>query len=258
MSNHLPWTVHRPTASAPRRLRVHTLGGFRVEKEGEPLRFLRKVPRRPLELLKVTIALGGRAVDTRRIIDWLWPDAEGDAAENALASALHRLRLLLGDAAALVVQDRRLSIDGRRVWVDVWALEQLFGGRDGAAVDFDHALALYGGAFLEGEDGAWAWPLRERLRARVSRELARRGQRLLEDGRCEEAIHLFEKGLEIEELAEELYCKLMRCYQALGRRAEALRVYERCRVVISSRLGVGPSPATEALHQALRERAIPF
>ena len=239
-----------------KRLRVHTLGGFRIEKEGEPLRFPDAVPRWPLVLLKVTIALGGRAVDTRRVIDWLWPDAEGDSAENALAITLHRLRLLLGDTAALVLQDRKLSIDARRVWVDVWALEQLFGVRDGAAVDFDQVLALYRGAFLEGEDGAWAWPLRERLRGRVSRELERRGQRLLEEERCEEAIQLFEKGLEVDELVEELYCKLMRCYQALGRRAEALRVYERCRKLLSCRLGVAPSPATEALRHALRGQAI--
>jgi LuxR family transcriptional regulator, maltose regulon positive regulatory protein len=165
--------------------------------------------------------------------------------------------LLLGDSAALVLQDGKLSIDSRRVWVDVWALEHLLARKDSGPAEFAAVLALYQGPFLENEPGAtWAWPLRERLRNRFLRELARQGQRLLQDELCEEAIQFFEKGLEVDELAEELYCKLMRCYQALGRRAEALGTYERCRKLLSSTLGVSPSPATEALRHALREPSV--
>jgi LuxR family maltose regulon positive regulatory protein len=235
-------------------LRIHTLGGFHIEKEGELLLFSGKVQRRPLALLKMTIALGGRAVDTRRIVDGLWPQAEGDGAEDAFASALRRLRLLLGDAAALVLQDCRLSLDARRVWVDVWALEQLFELRDAVAPDLGKVLALYRGAFLEGEDAAWVWPLRERLRNRFLRELAAGGRLLMQGGRYEEAIGLLEKGLEADELAEDLHCNLMRCYQALGRHAEALRAYERCRKLLWSALEIQPSAATEALHRQLISR----
>jgi DNA-binding SARP family transcriptional activator len=239
---HWPWPI-----------KIRTLGAFRLEKDGEPVRFPGKVQRRPLDLLKITIALGGREVDTRRIIDGLWPEAEGDAAEDAFASALRRLRLLLGDPAALALQDDKLSLDPQRVWVDAWALEHLLERKDAAPADFAQVLALYRGAFLEKESGAaWAWPLRERLRNRFLRELARHGQLLMRDKHCEEAIRLFERGLEADDLAEELYCNLMRCYQALGRRAEALGVYERCRKLLSSRLGVTPSPETEALRHALR------
>lgn len=234
-------------------LKIHTLGGFRIEQDGEPIRFTGKIQRRPLDLLKITIALGGHEVDTPRIIDGLWPEAEGDAAADALAAALRRLRLLLGDPAALVLQDNKLSIDSRRVWVDVWALEYLLNRQDSTPEDFTGVLALYQGAFLEKESGAaWAWPLRERLRHRFLREIARHGQQLMQDRRCEEAIRLFEAGLEADHLAEELYCNLMRCYQALGRRAEALSVYERCHRILAATLGVAPAPETEALHRALR------
>ncbi len=235
-------------------LKIYTLDGFHLEKNGEAVRFSGKVQRRPLDLLKIVIALGGREVDTQRIIDGLWPEAEGDAAEDALATALRRLRLLLGDPAALVLQDNKLTLDARRVWVDVWALEHLFNREDAAPADFIQVLALYQGAFLEKDaDASWAWPLRERLRNRFLREIARHAQLLMQSKQYEEAIRLTEKGLDVDSLAEELYCNLMRCYQALGRRAEALGVYERCRKILSSTLGVTLSPETEALQRALRK-----
>lgn len=234
-------------------VKIYTLGGFRIEKDGEPVRFTGKVQRRPLDLLKIVIALGGRDVDAQDISDGLWPDAEGDAAADALATALRRLRLLLGDPGALVLQDNKLTIDARRVWVDVWALDHLFNRTDRAPADFARLLALYSGAFLEKDaDVSWVWPLRERLRNRFLRELVKQGGLLMHAEQHAEAIRLFEKGLEVDNLAEELYCSLMRCYQALGRRAEALSIYERCRKLLSSRLGVTPSPETEVLHQALR------
>ncbi len=229
--------------------KIYTLGGFRIERNGEPLRFSGKVQRRPLDLLKITIAFGGREVDTQRIIDGLWPEADGDAAQDAFATALRRLRLILGDSSALTLQDNKLSLDRQRVWVDTWALEHLW-SRTGASAD--PLLALYRGGFLQSEANVdWAWPLRERLRSRFVREVARCGQLLLQGARYEEAIALFERGLEADELAEEIYGLLLRCYQALGRRAEGLAVYERCRRILSSTLGVAPSPETAALGRSL-------
>ena len=40
----------------------------------------------------------------------------------------------------------------------------------------------------------------------------------------------------------------MRAHAAVGNRAEALRVYERCRSLLSEELGVPPSSQTEAVY----------
>jgi DNA-binding SARP family transcriptional activator len=40
----------------------------------------------------------------------------------------------------------------------------------------------------------------------------------------------------------------MRAHAAVGNRAEALRVYERCRCLLSEELGVAPSSQTEAVY----------
>ena len=39
---------------------------------------------------------------------------------------------------------------------------------------------------------------------------------------------------------------------ALGNRAEALRVYERCRALLAKELGTDPSPETQTVHREIR------
>lgn len=56
-------------------LKIFTLGRFGVLKDGKPLRFSKKVQQRPLDLLKVLIALGGRDVREEQLADVLWPEA---------------------------------------------------------------------------------------------------------------------------------------------------------------------------------------
>jgi len=55
-------------ASWPWPLRVRTLGGFAIERDGVPLKFARKAPKRLLDLLRLITALGGRQVDAARAL----------------------------------------------------------------------------------------------------------------------------------------------------------------------------------------------
>ena len=70
--------------------------------------------------------------------------------------------------------------------------------------------------------------------------------------RYEKAVEYFQKGLEVDSLAEAFYQHLMVCYGQLGRKAEAMAVYNRCCDALSSTLGANPSPATEAIYSSLR------
>jgi ATP/maltotriose-dependent transcriptional regulator MalT len=79
-------------AAWPWAVAITTLGPFRLERDGAPVPFGRKVQQRPLDLLKALIALGGREVPEAALADALWPDAQGDTALQALATTLHRLR----------------------------------------------------------------------------------------------------------------------------------------------------------------------
>jgi LuxR family transcriptional regulator, maltose regulon positive regulatory protein len=251
---------HPPLACKawPWPLRILTFGGFELIKAGHPLGFGRKIPKKPLELLKALIALGGADVPEGTLIDALWPDSDGDTGHSAFSTTLGRLRHLIGEEF-LTVADGRVSLDRRRCWTDVWAFEDLT-SRAKAAEPMDDAnrlppladdaLALYRGHFLAADlDAVWALATRERLRARLLALIDCGGRQLGNRGHWREAVTWYHRGLDIDPLAEAFYQGLMQTYQQLGCRAEAVQAYQRCRRTLSLSLGIQPSQATEALYR---------
>jgi DNA-binding SARP family transcriptional activator len=264
----VPDDAHLEAENWPWPLKVCTLGRFRIVKEGKPLQFSRKVRQKPLLMFKALIALGGKEVTEEQMTDILWPDAEGDLAHQSFATTLHRLRQLLGNEKAIPLREGRLSLDNRYCWVDAWAFERIFGkaenawreGARGAGVGTavrlsEQAIALYEGAFLAGEAAfPWILSLRERLRSKFQRCLGEVGGHWEGAGQWEKAAQWYQRGLEVDDLAEELYLyrRLMICLHRLGRGAEALAAYQRCRKTLSTVLGTAPSPETEAVFRSVR------
>ena len=68
----------------------------------------------------------------------------------------------------------------------------------------------------------------------------------------EKAIAAYQRGLDADPVIESFYQGLMRCYQRLDRRTEAISAYRRLKQILSVTLGLTPSPATERLYQGLR------
>ena len=241
--------------------RVHTLGPFRLLRDGEPFGTSGKAQRRPMELLKVLIAFGGEEVAEDRITEALWPRIAGDSAHRSFTSTLHRLRKLLGEDRALVLREGRLTLDRRYVWVDAWAFEALLGelegatrAADGSRVDLisERLHELYKGPFLATDaDESWYLQRRERLRNQFVRAATEIGRYRESSSDWQRASEVYERCLEIDPLAESLYRQLMTCLQRLGRHAEALEVYGRCRKVLAAGLHVEPSTETRALYQKL-------
>jgi DNA-binding SARP family transcriptional activator len=61
------------------------------------------------------------------------------------------------------------------------------------------------------------------------------------------AVEAARGSIALKPFRETGYQRLIRLHKAFGNRAEALRVYEDCRRLLASGLGVDPSPDTEAL-----------
>src|SRR6266576_2999579 len=107
----------------PFRLRVRVLGGFELVRDGQPMRFTGKAQQRPLDLLKLVVALGGDNVDISQLMAALWPDADGASAKASFDMALLRLRTLLEVDNAVVLAAGKLSLARSLAWTDVWAFE---------------------------------------------------------------------------------------------------------------------------------------
>lgn len=245
-------------------LKIHALGQFSLLREGEPIVFSRKVQKRPLDLLKALVARGGIRVDTAGLISALWPDAEGDAAKLSFDSNLHRLRRLVDLDDLITLAEGRLSLDATRCWVDVWAfeetidrIEQVAHGPPGSEAELVDLVAellrLYRGHFLENEtQDAWAAAARDRLKAKFIRAVTTAGLQLEQQGHWDQCAALYGRALELDNLAEGLHRRLMITYRELGEPAEALKVYRRCRDMLSIVLGVAPGAETEAIRASLR------
>ncbi|MEO8755690.1 MAG: BTAD domain-containing putative transcriptional regulator, partial [Casimicrobiaceae bacterium] len=250
------------SASWPWPIRICAMGPFILALDGTPMRSTGKAQRKSLDLLQSLIAAGGHDVATHALIGNLWPSPDGDAG-RAFESTLYRLRKLLGRDDAILLVDGKLTLNAKIVWVDAWALERRLDAVEASLAAAtgtplhgeiaDSLFALYRGHFLEGEsDSAWMLGMRQRLRGRFLRNVVALGEYLEGHGEIERAVRLYERGLELDNLSEELYRRLMLTYRQLGQAAGALEVYRRCRHLLSIVLGVNPSAETEAIYRSLK------
>jgi DNA-binding SARP family transcriptional activator len=242
--------------------KVYVLGCFRLLKADAPVRFSRRAPRKPLELLQALIAFGATEVPARALIDALWPDSEGDAGYHALESALYRLRHLLGAADAVRMTNSRLSLDRSKFWVDMWEFEEELRSTRRTEVNPTDRVGrirqLYEGHFLEHEvETSWALKTRQVLRDRFLRYMRDAAHMYESRNLWREAATVYQSGLELDSLSEDLYRGLMVCHRELGDHSEALHAYRRCRELLTKFLGVPPNAKTQAVYFSVRERAVP-
>ncbi|MGK2952230.1 MAG: AfsR/SARP family transcriptional regulator, partial [Thiobacillus sp.] len=197
-------------------IRVYTLGRFAVLKDDAPISVSGKTQKKPLELLKALIALGGRSVAASTLAEALWEVSAEGTARHALDMAVSRLRKLLGDDRAIQIQEGKLSLNDKLVWVDAWAFERLAGDFEKHPGDAglnlsQQAVERYTGVFLAGdEDAAWLLGRRDRLRSHYLRLVSAHGSALERLGQRNQAIDGYRRALELEPLAEALYQSLMR------------------------------------------------
>src|SRR5262249_23473708 len=104
------------------------------------------------------------------------------------------------------------------------------------------AAALSRPSFLPGEDGPGGEGQRRDLRDLLVRALECLRDASLAAGRYGDALRSADEITELEPFRESSYRALMQAHAAAGNPAEALRVYERCRVFLAEELGAYPSP----------------
>jgi len=268
--NLVPETLPLQIENWPWPLKIYTLGRFGIFMDDKPVSSSGKVQKKPIEMLKALISLGGKDVREEQMTDLLWPEADGDAAHNVFKMTLSRLRQLYGSDNIIKMQDGRLTLNPGYCYVDAWVFERICNqvealpavpGRDKAMPDLDEitrltekAIALYRGHFLANEnDRTWTLSIRERLRNKFIRLISISGQNCEQAGKFDRAAQYYRKGLDMDNLCEAFYQSLMKCYEKLGHRAEAILLYNNCRETFSTVLGISPSPETEALYKKIKK-----
>jgi LuxR family maltose regulon positive regulatory protein len=226
---------------------VYALGRFEVLVGGEPLRFVFKAPRKPLDLLKGLLIAGGGSVGQHTLCEALWPDLDSWSAGRALNTAVFRLRKLLGDKATIRVDCGQLCLDGQHCRVDAWDFESDITN----STDPDtllNALLRYRGPFLGDSEHPMALETRRRLQRKFLRGLLQLGQNYERCGNFGSAIDLYNRGLDVEGDSEELHGALISCLDRAGQAASAAAAYQRCSALLKNRsptLSTGPGWSAE-------------
>ena len=245
--------------------RVTTFGEQRIEKCDRMKLNGLKNDSRPLRLLMVLVAKGGRDVPMNEVAEVLWPHVDKEYGTKSMTINLHRLRRLFNNDDSLILREGRLSLNDKLIWLDTWAMEhQLVNiestitmpgyvpGKTGIKDMFDRLMNIYQGAFLnEDEEYTCYITARNHYRAEFIR-----GINLLVDTIIEYNVpllvpELYNQCLQKDPLAEGIYRRLLFWYLDANRHADALDTYDRCRVAMGRSGLRSPSAEMQSIYKQL-------
>jgi DNA-binding SARP family transcriptional activator/streptogramin lyase len=248
-------------------LRVSLLGQVAVVSAGMPIGVSVLVARQNRLLFAGLVAQEGRPIPRDELADLIWGEAPPETWEKAVTVIASKVRSLLAEAglpSSALTSGRgcyQLELP-EGTWIDVLVAPEAVQAAEQAleAGDLERATeraslaeSLVRAPFLAGEDGEWIDAKRRALDEVRVRALAVLGEASLRSGHHVEAANWAEQAIELEPFRESSYRRLMEARIAAGDRAEALRVYDRCRRLLAEELGAYPSPETEALYRGLLE-----
>ncbi len=199
-----------------------------------------------------------------QLLDALWPGTAGRAAESSLKPLLSKLRKVLGPDVLVAREGPRLHLpDGAYVDIEA-ASERLHEAESAVALADWHrawaparaALHTASRGFLPDVDAPWADGVRrdlEAMRVRAlecvaSAGLGMGGAELASTERSARAL------IDTAPYRESGYLYLMRALAAQDNIAEAVRVHERLRKLLSDELGTTPSASVRELYDELVSR----
>ncbi|MFZ1398631.1 MAG: tetratricopeptide repeat protein [Candidatus Promineifilaceae bacterium] len=246
-------------------LEISLLGEIKVRLDDAPDTAFRS----PKETaLLAYLAHTGQTHNREALADLLWEARSTKQSLSNLRTVLTRLRQKVGDH--LIVTSTTVAVT-RAVHeqLDTVRFQALLAGagkeRTTTAVHLlMQGMQLYTGEFMSGFSlldthrfNDWLVVEQERLR-----QTAMRGYRLLASwqegqGTFAAGVITAQQWVSWDPLDETAQQQLMRLLAYDGRISEALNVYEKCRHLLQTELGITPAPATIALYQTIQAGSLP-
>jgi len=225
------------------------------------------------QALLVYLAVTGTPQSRETLAGLFWSELPEENARRNLRHSLSHLQKVIG--AHWIVADRAVALTREQPWsVDVHtvsaAVQKLTASPQGTSApdqprlmaSVEQLLALYRGEFLQGFHlhqatyfEEWMLAQREALRLLALQGLEVAAQQCLVQGAYEQGLTVTRRLLQLEPWSEPGYRWQMQLLAQNGRRAEALALFEKCRTVLATELGVVPEPATVALYDQIRTQS---
>jgi SARP family transcriptional regulator, regulator of embCAB operon len=243
--------------------RIYLTGHVAIE-HGDSVVTEREFPGRQGRLAFVYLTVRRDQPTSRaEITSLLWPDQEPIDPDTALSAILSKLRRLLRRAgwepseAAIDVCSGSVSLRlPADTWIDLEAAgnavdeaegELRAGHRADAWAHANVAVTIGRRALLPDFSAPWLEARRTALRDGLARGLQCLATVSAANGEAALAVQYAAEAVALEPFRETGYQSLMRLHFVAGDRAEALRVFARCRELLREELGASPSPQTEAV-----------
>jgi DNA-binding SARP family transcriptional activator len=252
----------------PPTVQVFALGGFRVLVRGQPVEEKAWRRRAARQLFKCLLSRSSRRLTRDEVFDLFWPESDSNGASSSLRSTLHAMRRAIespdrSSGVGIVFSDRdsvwlRLDVE---LWVDADEFERTVQDAwrsTGPLPMLVQASEMYAGPFLPDDvHEDWARERREGLRQSWAELQIRLSQELERHGDVVAATRPLQRLLEVEACDERAAQEAMQLFARLGRRPEALRVYERLVRALDQELGVEPTLETQAIHSRIAAGGLP-
>ncbi|MCO5187979.1 MAG: AAA family ATPase [Anaerolineae bacterium] len=230
-------------------LRIYTLGGFELRWQDD--KQLPKPVTVKAQALLVYLATHPKQHTRGQLSDMFWEDRPERKARRSLSTALWHIRRCLPKAFDYIQTDSDVVHFNHDApfWVDTLAFVEYATSKH--LSDWQAAIALYRGQFLEGFFDDWIVTERYRLETVYANVLTRVMDAYELSGDCESALSVAMLLLEHDPLREDAHQMIMRVYQQMGQRSAALQQYERCRQLLRDELGIEPQAETRQLRQLI-------
>jgi len=251
-------------------VRIQLLGPVRAWRDGIELDLGPAAPRAVFGLLALAC---GQPVPRAELVDALWGERPPVSAANVIQTHVKRLRAVLEPDRPARTPSTLLPAagDGYALHappdeVDLVRFRRLVAGATAPAQRGDQRRVA---ELLAEAIGLWQAPPLADIRMlaghpkvlALSEErwtaVARYGEVLIGLGAAADALPALEEAAAAQPLDETPQARLIRAYQAAGRRARAFAAYEEIRHRLADELGVDPGPELARAHAALLHPASP-
>lgn len=234
-------------------LKLRTLGALVVTGvRGEPVLAIAG-QRRLLALLSVLAVAGDAGVTRDRIAALLWPESTSERAAQSITQALYSARRQLA-TEDLFVTAGELRLNDRRITSDAREFDMAF-----AAGEFERAVHVYAGAFLDGfylpgaaEFERWTSAQRMRYEDRYASALRRLADQAEQAREARRALDWWKRLAAARPLDASITVSLMNAMARTGDRAGAIRHAAAHSAMLRQELELDPDPVVESMAERLR------
>ena len=222
--------------------------------------------RRARDILCFIASRRHRRASKQVLIETFWNEAEGPVAEKNFYPTISHIRRALNNNQ-LLKQNFLLFSDGEyqlnsefAYRIDLEEFDRLVSESEAARRSgqsaqclsaYEAASKLYRGAFMQGCYGSWVEEQQAYYREQFLFMLEAQIVAAQKSGAWAQSLLLAQRVQHEDPFREEVYCRAMRAYAALGNRAAVKEQYETLRRLLREELGIEPAARTRKIFKQL-------